>query len=285
MTVQEIKQRLGARFVDNAVLAEMYGLDTALTFEAQFSQVSLESLLLDIVAADEWVLYQAFEELRLEVKKLIAEQKRYKCRWYGAMGKQFQFGDALVEDQDYYDNTGLSAAEIEAKRVVKYTSAVQVTAGIRYKVATISSGVLAPLPAPQFNAFKAYMNRIKADGVKFLFVNNPPDNLKLELDIYYDPLVLDSTGKRIDGTSDTPVKDAVMAYLVSGIEFNGYFISDSCLEKIKGVDGVIVPAFRLTQARYGMLPFADFVDFYQPDAGYLILDPANLAINYIASPI
>ena len=89
--------------------------------------------------------------------------------------------------------------------------------------------------------------------------------------IYYDPLILDVTGARLDGTSATPVKDAVNAFLAS-IPFNGRFVLDKYIAAMMAVDGVVVPEVTAVQAYYGAVPPVVITTWYIPDAGYLALD-------------
>jgi hypothetical protein len=221
-----------------------------------------------------------------DAKELIAREKPGRTRWYAEKAKLFQYGYSVVEDQDYYDNTGIDDSLVTASRVVKYAACVDVGSRLRIKIAGVTDGSLAPIGSTQFDAFKSYMeNDVKYAGVRIEYVNSVPDELKLSYDIYYDPSVLDADGKRLDGTNDTPVQTAINNYLVNKLRFDGVFVTASLTDELQKVDGVKVPALQLAQARYGTLPFANIVDFYNPDAGYLRIAPSGLTLNFIKSPI
>lgn len=284
-TIATIKKVITDAFVTNTNVISFYGLNPALSFEDQFSSVSIESLIFDSIAFCTWVMEKLFDTHKAENIELLAKEKAARPRWYAEMAKKFQYGDSLVAEQDYYDNTGIPEATIEAKRVVKYASATDSGTGLRLKVAGISGGVLAPITSMQLAALQEYMKQIKWAGTFISYVNNNPDNLKMNWKIYYNPLVLDATGKRLDGTNDTPVQNVIQDYLTNGIEFNGFFDLAELTDRLQKIDGVIVPSLVLAQARYGLLPFSNITDFYQPDAGYLVLSPSDLVLNFVSSPI
>ncbi len=279
-TISQIKKEMTDSFVGNSSIASLYGLTTGQTFDQQFSSVSIESILFDIVSFCVWGLQKLFDAHREEVKTIIYNENPHRPPWYVTMALAFQFGRSLVTDEDYYDNTGLTEAQIETEKIVKYAAAVEVTKGMRIKANRIVSGDLAPLTGPQLTSFTAYMNRIKDAGVRLYVSSSAPDSLKLNLDIYYNALVLDSAGARLDGTSTTPIPDAIDAFLKNQ-PFNGLFILDLLISELKKVDGVIIPNVVLAQARYGALPYQTFDVEYLPDGGYLrIVVPADLVVNY-----
>jgi hypothetical protein len=260
--------------VAKAAKAELSGLTST-------SAVSVWRLLLYVVAVGIWTMEKLFDLHLAEVRGIIASQKRGTVQWYAEMAKRFQFGDALVADQDYYDNTGVSDAVVAAKKVVAFAAATESGSAIRIKVARLNAGNLAPLTAPQLAAFQTYMARIKYAGAFLSFVNAVADSLKLDLKIYYDPLVLDSLGKRIDGTNDTPVQSTIDDYLINKIAFDSYYVPTALVDALQGVDGVKLPVITGSAARYGMLSFSDTGDRYLPDAGYLRIAPADLTITFI----
>lgn len=228
-----------------------------------------------------------FTTFMADVLELLSKQKVGRVRWYAEMAKKFQYGHTVVTDTDAYDNTGLDAATIEASQVVKFSACVDVGTRLRLKIAGLSGGSLSPITAPQLAAFKSYMeDDVKFAGVYIEYVNSPADDLKLGYKIYYDPNVLDAIGQRLDGTNNTPVQDAVNDYLLNGITFNGFFDSSELTARLKKVPGIIIPSLQFAKARYGLLAYADIIDVYQPDAGYLrFASPADLTLTFIESPL
>ena len=244
-----------------------------------------------IVAVCTFALEKLFDSHKQEVNDIIATKNAHGLGWYAYQAKRFQYGRALIKDTDQYDNTGLTDEEIAAEQVIKFAAAtrvydaVNILKGIRLKLATIDGDDLAKVSDAQMNAFNAYANvdKVFDAGVNLYIYSGDPDSLKMSLDIYYDPLVLTTDGKRIDGTSDTPVLDAINDYLKNDIAFDGTFVTSAMVDKIQAVEGVKIPYVSSIQATYGVLPYTDIPVLYHPDAGYLrIIDPdTDLVINYI----
>lgn len=254
------------------------------------SKVSIWRLFTYVFSASAWTLQKRQDLHKAEVLAMIQNERVHYLTWYEELAKSFQYGHPLIPDSDQYDNTGLSESDIEDARVIKYAAAQEVyntdenLKGVRLKLATIVDGDLAPVPDAQMAAFKAYINKVKDAGVKIYESTSAADSLKLEVTIYYDPLVLDADGKRLDGTNDTPVQEAINNFLLTGLVFNGVFITALLTDAIQAVEGVVIPHIESVEARHGILPYEPIPVKYQPDSGYLrIIDPnTDLIINWEA---
>lgn len=251
------------------------------------SKVAIWALWAYVVAVCVWTLESLFDLHKASVDKAIADMKPHKRRWYRDKALAFQFGQALVTDEDYYDNTGLTSEAIAAMQIVKYAAVNESADGnLRVKVATEVSGELAPLSiaAPdQLGPFTAYMNLIKDAGVKLVIESLPPDKLQLNIDIYYDPLVVDSTGGRLDGNSVKPVEIAISQYL-KNLPFNGEFVLSALTDALQVTPGVVIPQIKFVNISYGGGVWTAVNARYVPYGGYLrIYNPADLIINYIAN--
>lgn len=271
-------------FITNTNIINAYNLQAGKTFEEEFSTASIESILFYAFAFGLWLHEKIFDLHKSEVTDIINNMKPHSLLWYANKAKDFQNGDALVVDSDVYDNTGKTDEQIEISKIVDHAAVVEQQRGLRIKIATDTGADLGPLTGGQLASFQAYMARIKDAGVKLLITTAVPDALKLTLLIKYDPLVLDSTGKRIDGTIAEPVQDAVKNYL-KNLPFNGKLELVKLVDELQEVGGVVAPYITEASARYGILPFTSFPDqVYNPDAGYLrIYDAVNdLLINFEA---
>lgn len=274
--------------ITNKMVAEYAAVGVTLN-PATWSKYSPRRLTCVVVASCIEIFEQALDSAYALISGLVASRKTHTVGWYETISKAYQHGHSLVKDQDYYDNTGLTAEQVEEAQVIKYAKPVEVfdhvsnLKGIRIKCATLVDGELAPVPDVQMAGFAEYIEKVKDAGVKIYKTTAEPDSLKTELDIYYDALVLDAEGKRLDGTNDTPVPDAINDFLITGMEFNGRFITSSFVDKVQQVQGVVTPYIVSIQAQYGELPYADIPVSYMPDAGYMrIINPeTDLIINYI----
>lgn len=262
-------------FVANDTIRALYNLDPGETFEEQFSSVSVESILFYVVASAIWTLEKLFDRHRQETTDIIDTLKPHSLRWYVNKAKVFQFGKSLIPDTDTYDNTGMTAEQIEAQQVVKYAAAVEKAAVVYIKVAGGSADARSQLTAEQEDALVAYFKEVKDAGVKLEVVNREADKYNVDIDVYYDPQVFDSELNRLDGTGKA-VHDAV-AEFVASLPFNGEYRNSALVNMLTGLDGVVMVELKRATAD-GQPINAKYV----PEAGYFAVDKDSLGINAIA---
>lgn len=270
-TITEIQDDIIGRITATAGLADLNSS----------SKVAIWRLWTYVVAVTVWALENLFDLHKSEVNTLINEKAPHSLRWYANKAKDYQHGSELVHEEDYYDNTGLSEDEVAKKKIIAYSAVIEQEKGLRLKVARIVDGDLDALLPVQLKGFEEYMNRIKDAGVNPLIIESrPADSLKLTLNIYYNPLVLDKTGARLDGTDPAPVRKKVREYL-KNLPFNGTMVLAYLVDALQQVDGVVIPHIDQAEARYGEVPYKAFDVKYYPDAGYLrILNNDDLQITY-----
>jgi hypothetical protein len=271
-TIDEIQQSMLDAIAADTVLAPV---------ATSTSKVAIFRLFTRIVATCAWTVEVLFDTLKAEVNEMLAALKPHTLRWYAGKALAFQYGFSLPIDSDKYDNTGFTEEQVDDSMIVKY---VAVTEGddkrLRVKVATEGTD-LEPLTAPQLEAFSEFMARIKDAGVKLRIDSNIPDKIKLALKVFYDPLILNGNGQRIDGSESEPVQKAVKNYL-KNLPFNGMFVLAYLTDALQKVDGVVIPHIVTCSTSYGALPFTSVDVKYLPDAGYLrFLVDGDLTIEFI----
>jgi hypothetical protein len=270
-TIDEIQQ---------AMITEIQADATLSTVATSTSKTALWRLWTRIVAVAAWTVEVLFDTLRVELSDLLDLLKPHSLRWYATKAKAFQYGYTLPADTDKYDNTGVSEEDLDNSLIVKYVAVVEQTKNMRLKVAKLGTD-LEPLTVGELTAFSEYMARVKDAGVKLIIDSLPADKLKLTVDIYYDPLVLNNVGQRIDGSDLEPVKNAITKYL-QNLPFNGVFVLAYLTDELQKVSGVTIPNITLAQSSYGLFPFTSIQVKYQPDSGYLRFQlPGDLVLNYI----
>lgn len=195
--------------------------------------------------------------------------------WYVDMAKRFQKGYLLPYDGDVYEIID----ESEEARIIAHAAAVEEPNKLHLKVAKNFGADLGPLTSDELQNFKEYMHRVKDAGVRIRITSLAADELRLNLTVYYDPLVLDENGARLDGTAATPVKDAIRAHLKKQ-PFNGLFVINRLIDAIERVEGVRIAMINSTTIGQGPLFFPVTVERV-PLAGYLILDNDYTTINYL----
>jgi hypothetical protein len=246
-----------------------------------WSATNLDRCFIHAVSVCAWMLHSLFDLFKSDVNETIGAMKPHSLRWYAEMAKKFQYGFALPEDSDVYDNTGVDDEDVLQSKIVAYSAVTEQIRGLRIKVAKAGEIDLAPLTNDELDAFTAYMRRIKDAGVKLNITSQVADSLRLVLTVVYNPLVLTATGSRIDGIAAAPVKDAIRAYL-KNLPFNGILSLQKLIDEIQKVDGVADLHVNSARARYGLLPFSNINIKYKPDSGYLRISDDDLLINYVA---
>ena len=283
-TIEEIRSEIRASFVANPTIVSVYGLDTTKTFTEQFSNVSIESALIDVVAIAAFYLESLFYLLKAETDKSIEEKMPHTLRWYRNKALGFRYGYALIPDSDEYSDIGLTEAQILDSQIITHASAQETPDStgalvVRIKAVKGEATNLQPLTATERTALQGYFAELKDAGVKLLVQSLPPDSFRATVDVWVNPLLLDSGGlSLILGTE--PVREAINSYL-QNLPFNGEFSIMSLTDEIQKVEGVKVVQVKSTESRYGSLPFTVIQDKRVPDAGYMRLDAAtDLTINY-----
>jgi len=270
-TIDEIQQSMLTAIAADATLSPV---------ATSTSKVAIFRLFTRIVATAIWTVEVLFDTLKAELNELLAALKPHSLRWYANKAKDFQYGYSLPIDTDKYDNTLLTDEEIEDSKIVKYSAVTEGDDGkLRIKVAKEVVD-LEPLAVGELSAFSEYMARIKDAGVRLLISSDTPDKLKLTLKIFYDPLILDSNGQRIDGSDLEPVQNAVKTYL-KNLPFNGVFVLAYLVDALQAVDGVVIPHIESCSTSYAAFPFTTVNVQYLPDAGYLRFEnDADLILNF-----
>lgn len=284
-TVAEIRQSITDAYVAN-MAAIGYVVDVA-----AWSVTDLRRLFIDVVALCSYTLETLLDLHVQETDNKIKELKPHSPAWYAGKAKAFQYGFDLLPDSDQFDNTGYTESEIEASRIVKYSAVIEQADNygrlfLRMKIATDSGADLAPLSTGQLNAFKDYIKRVKDAGVKVQAESLPADLIRQQWRVYYDPLILSSTGSRIDGKAASPVHDAVKNYL-KNLPFNGIYVPQYHTDEVQAVPGVVIAELDECEVKYGARPYEQVQTKYTPDAGYLrFASDDDLVIEFIPlSPI
>lgn len=234
-TIEEIGKGMKQALVADATIQEAYGLVPGRTFEEQFSKVSIEATLIYVTASAIWLLEKIWDAFREETQQRIEESYVTSQAWYYAKALAFQKGDSLAFDEKTYSFRYLS--EDEAKRVIKHVAIRQVTDENLTRLKVYFSGDnKQPITGDVRSSFEAYMREIGAAGTHYLFVSQAPDTLRVHLHIYYDPLVLDSTGTRLEG-GGKPIEETIEKYL-NALEYGGVFYASKLVDMIQATAGV-----------------------------------------------
>lgn len=240
-TYTEIKNSITQSFITNVNIIEKYALTEGMSFESQFSLLSIENILFSVIAGVVYTLEQFFGEHKKEVTTQLYNQKSGRLPWYRSMALKFLYGFDLLPDSDEFNLEGATAEQIAAAQIIKYSAVnnSEVAGQIVIKIATENESVLSPVTAPQKEAVEAYFERVKWAGTYVTIINYLPDRLFLNIKIQRDPLVLDANGTSILN-GGKPVEDAIKAFLKE-LPFNGELILAHLIDKLQLVEGVTIP--------------------------------------------
>ena len=258
---------------------------------ASWSRVSRKRLLRAIQCILCLTVETIFDIFKADVDAKIRELKPHSERWYANKALAYQHGFDLLPDSDLFDNTGATEQDISASKVVKYSAVVEQENDygrvfLRIKLAKDGGTDLTPLSTPELEGVTEYLRRIKDAGVKLVVQSLPADSLKMKWRLYYDPLILDANGNRLDGTQNEADVTAIKDYL-KRLPFNGVYVTQFHIDAVQAVEGIVIAEVDLVQTKYGALPFTSVITKVTPDAGYLrFADGADLEIERIPqSPI
>lgn len=278
MTVNDFKELIGAEFMASDAAQKIYGFPANTKFSDYFPTVSLEGVFLYVFAFGLWSVDKLFGLHKNEVINIITSMKPHSLRWYAAKAKEFQYGDNLIEESDIYDNSQKRPEDIKKSQIVTYSAVVEQSRSLLIKIAKNSGNDLAALSDDELAAFSDYINRVKDAGVIVDVLSREADSLRLDLDVYYNPLVLNSKGERIDGTANTPIENTIRTYL-KNTPFNGMLVLAYLIDELQQVEGVVIPHIKTAMCKYGDLEWGNVEVKHQPFSGYTRL--AELNVKYI----
>ena len=245
------------------------------------SITSIWGLVFYVIATISNKLDSLFDDHKMEIQTILATDKAHRLAEYRQMALEFQFGRSLMSDGNY-DNTGFTDEEIADSKIISQAAATETNIDgiqvIRIKVVT-GSTIWTQLSDVQLRAFSAYMERKKDGGVKVECTSQTPDNLKLNIDVWYDPTILTNDGKRVDGANDNSVQDAIRSYL-QNLEFNGEYANVRLMDTLQKIDGVVLPEVKLSQYKYGLFDWINIDGRVIPDSGFFTIQDTDLTINW-----
>lgn len=241
------------------------------------SRVALWRLWAYITAVAINVHEQLWDIFKIDLKKIIEGAIYGTPAWYEQQSLQFQLGDPLIiaNNQVTYENPDpdkriiKKVALIEPpKRVEGENDADESTRQdwmVILKVAKETNGALSPLETNELVAFKEYIRIIKPAGINLNVISLSADYLRIQCEIFYDPL------READEIKNS-VKTAVENYLLR-LDFNGVVFIQKITDAIQQVDGINNVSLLQCQARVGNEDRAfTAAGTYETAAGYIVLE-------------
>jgi len=269
-SIADIQAQITAAYVSN-MAAIGVTVDSAV-----WSATNLTRLLFYTIAFCINVLEQLFDLHYADTEALIKAKNPATVSWYIDKCLNFQLGFPLLPESSEFDNTGYTQQQIDDSKVIKY-AAVQKQVNLygkvllRIKIAGYNGADLTQLDSSTTTALITYFSddKVAPAGEHITVQSLPPDDLKQTWLIKYNPLVLNASGERLDGSSATPVQDAIKNFLTKTMKYGGAYIPTFHVDAVQQVTGVQDAIIQQNQARYGSIAFANVNNAYLPDGGYL----------------
>jgi hypothetical protein len=275
-TIQEIKKEMTDAWMGDENIRAKYALLPTDTFEAKFAKASIENIFFYIVAFAVHILERIFDTKQEVLSRHAEDLRPHTKQWYVSKLKAFQLGHSLNSDGKY-------DVVDEAAQIIKYCS-LRIRGGELYFLIA-NENDNAPVPirdSTELTSIRNYAERVFDAGVHFKLFSNDADTFRCRLLINYDPLVLDTEGKRLDGTNDTPVLDAINGYFKS-FPFDSEFSRMALIDAVQGVEGVRVaePLSATAKPDIAGSTFVNIESTYIANAGYMMFDKQNSIITYV----
>lgn len=252
------------------------------------SKVSVFNLWFYIASFLANTLLELYTLHQTEVAALIKAQKVTNIDYYRTI--LFAYRDGHTFDRETlayatnYTDEEIAAAQI-IKRVAVQALKVENRLTLQVKVATEDeSGNLTKIEDEVLERIESYVF-VNSNGVQIEYFSDEADDLRLSIEIYIDNTILNIDGTRIDGTSNTPVVDAINTFLENkNFKFDGEIVLSQLINAIQAVDGIESEAVSILKAEASYTTPASwevFTQRYTARSGYYNLASENLTINYL----
>lgn len=270
----QIQENLQQQWMNNNRLAEFYGFTIGSSFTDFYSKVSIEGLIIYIVAYCTHTLEYLFSLHLTEIETAITNTTPGRVNWYATKAKQFLLDEQLIENSDTYDTSNLTEQQIAEKQIVKHAVAIvnDTTHSLVIKVAgEDADGNRTTLEAYN-QQILAYLNAIKYAGVVLSLITAQGDNFKCTIDVYYNPLL-----------NPENVRESCIAAVknyISNLPYNGEYRNMTLIDNLQTVDGVEYLEF--ISAEYKPVTSNDFLPItaaVKPYAGYFITTDQDIILN------
>ncbi|MDP2723213.1 MAG: hypothetical protein Q8O72_10680 [Bacteroidales bacterium] len=236
------------------------------------SKVAIWRLFMFIIAVAIWIHEGLWFVFRSEVDTSIDKHQPHTTRWYQEESKTFQYGDDLAWNAEKHRYE--YAVYDKTKRIIQRSAAYEGSGIVAIKVARLLNNELAALDEQQEAAFTAFWQKNKDAGVVINIITSAADLLKLEYEIFFDPLIIAPDGSLISDPAIRPVDDAINNY-IANLDFNGRFRLEKCDAYIYDVVGVIDYKRVSAQTKAGLNDYEDINISKVALSGYFIIDPDN----------
>lgn len=287
-TIAEIKKEMTDAFLADERLCERYGnrwdAHAPTVWEETFSAVSIENLIIYVVACS-FYLFERLMDAHWEDVNEVISHRAHTLTWYRDKALEYRYGQQLTDDYAEYSDEDLTDTEIERMRIVKKcscTTAESNTPTILVKVAKEDR----PLDTVELESFTAYMREIADAGISLTIRSLWPDEVGFSMKIWYDPLVVDESGKYLDGSSSEHIAKLAVDKHLSSLPYNGALyprLLEQYIMQQRGVKMCKIVSGRAWYEVDGAPDTVEIGDTYIPYSGAMVYNDVTEAgqVEYI----
>lgn len=263
-TIQQIEAEINAAIAAESALANLNTSNVAewLQFKNIFVQAN-------------YSLQKLWDAFKTDIAALAAGSRYGTLKWFQEISLLFQYGDIILHPEYSVlseKNGTLFYPVVDAtKQIITRCATSEINRTVIIKVAKGTTPT-ALLPAEKL-AFDAYIKDIKPAGVKHQVVTALADRVKVNMNVYYDPLL-------IVGNLTTLIEGTIIPQFLAAITFDGVFDINRFRDAIEGVPGVAnvgdadIQNVSIKQAGLDILgnpyPYTTVSRRYSPYSGYYI---------------
>lgn len=225
-----------------------------------------------VVAAAIFTVEMFHDLFIAEVENIISTKTPGTLLWYRNRCLDFRYGVAL----EVTDGRITYPADDSTSPLLAQCSVREAADGLVIKIAKDDSGELVPLSdTPQkseLSAFVAYLSSIKYAGTPIRVINSPANLLHMELNVWYDPLLISADGTLL--ADDSRIIDVTITDFLRNLEFDGRLKRSSLIHAIKSVQGVKDASITLLEHKYEDYYYIPIEVSHIPESGYFKIDPS-----------
>jgi hypothetical protein len=231
------------------------GLSTSLT--------AIWNLIVDAVVSCIYIFECILDIFKADIEDKISKKRLGSLSWYIDKAKEFQLGDDIIFFPD-----GTIGYELidEEKQIIAFATAVEAGDEVHIKVAKLVGEELTTLLNEELLAFKNYIEKIMIAGTSMVAISLPADLIKVEMNVYYDPIYSESDVQNY-------LDAALLAYKVD--KQDSYFVINDFIEMLRATIGINDVEISLCQGIQGEIT-TDITRSYEVIAGYFNYHSSNV---------
>lgn len=247
------------------------------------SSTAIWRLWMWVVAAAIFTVEMFHDLFIAEVENIISTKTAGTLFWYRSRCLDFRYGVAL----EVHDGRITYPADDTTSPLLAQCSVSEAADGLIVKIAKDDDGELVPLSntplKPEFDAFVAYLSSIKYAGTPIRVINSPANLLRMQITVFYDPLLISPTGTLLSDSSR--IIDDTIADFLRNLEFDGRLKRSSLVQAIKSAQGVKDAYITLLEHKYKDYWYVPIEVSHIPESGYFKIDPSfplTSSITYLS---